>query len=507
MKDYKVITILLTAWIISVLGFFIFTNPFILTFYTFAILLIVGTVINKTHNKKVSGFLSEISSLKKDISRFSLDVQVASSQVASVSEQLSMTLDESNAFTQQLFAETKEMTSISNETNSQITQILSHIREVMTLLDKANNGCENLARMSKQSKNVLSKSLESIFEIVLTIDSIQNSTQKTVINMQKLESASKQIVQILSSVIGISKQTHLLALNAAIESARAGEAGKGFAVVADEIRKLAEASNQSVNDANIIINSIQEDIQGVIHVVSENSSKVLKGVQVSKDIEESLNKIDTSFCDVLEMVDVLGAISKKEVNMTEIISKSIENVETLVLNNKESVENVYNSVIKQKDAVQDIYDMSIRLNNSSKDLTVIFEETESSILSIQSDEATAKVQYVTNIMNSELKIDPRLMSINKHEHDSLLREVLEKYDFLEAAWTNDNHGRFIVSIPENGIVNASVREWFKIAIKGQDYVSNIYASAITKKPCMTLSSPIIDTEGNLIGVIGLDLKI
>jgi methyl-accepting chemotaxis protein len=436
-----------------------------------------------------------------------MDVQVASSQVAAVSEQLFLTLDENNAFMQQLFAETTEMSHMSKQTSDEVAEILSGVRNIVELMNNSTTAREALNSMSKQAKEVLVGGLSSILEIVTTIDGIQKTTEKTVDNMQKLERASNEIVLILESVIAISKQTHLLALNAAIESARAGEAGKGFAVVADEIRKLAHASNQAVKDVNALISTIQEDIQGVLTVVDENSRKVAKGVQVSRDIESCLNRIDHSFNEVLGMVDRLDDLSKDEIDATHYIGEHMERVERFVTDTMDSVEHVYASVMKQKDNLQEIQDMGLRLNNASKDLTNLFEGAEPTIISTVSEAASARLQQAWDIIQKEIKGDSRLELFDKKTHESLLHDVLERYDFIEAAWTNEQHGRFIVSIPENGIVNASVREWFKAAIKGQEYVSDIYVSAITRKPCLTLSSPICDKQGNIRGVIGLDIKV
>ncbi len=507
MKDYQPIISQSATWSVCLLVI-LFSRNLAITIPLVTIAFIVSGFIQFSHfRKRNRDLVQRVEALQKNISRFNMDVQVASSQVAAVSEQLFLTLDENNAFMQQLFAETTEMSHMSKQTSDEVAEILSGVRNIVELMNNSTTAREALNSMSKQAKEVLVGGLSSILEIVTTIDGIQKTTEKTVDNMQKLERASNEIVLILESVIAISKQTHLLALNAAIESARAGEAGKGFAVVADEIRKLAHASNQAVKDVNALISTIQEDIQGVLTVVDENSRKVAKGVQVSRDIESCLNRIDHSFNEVLGMVDRLDDLSKDEIDATHYIGEHMERVERFVTDTMDSVEHVYASVMKQKDNLQEIQDMGLRLNNASKDLTNLFEGAEPTIISTVSEAASARLQQAWDIIQKEIKGDSRLELFDKKTHESLLHDVLERYDFIEAAWTNEQHGRFIVSIPENGIVNASVREWFKAAIKGQEYVSDIYVSAITRKPCLTLSSPICDKQGNIRGVIGLDIKV
>ena len=93
------------------------------------------------------------------------------------------------------------------------------------------------------------------------------------------------------------------------------------------------------------------------------------------------------------------------------------------------------------------------------------------------------------------------------DHNKVLADFLRRYSKLEAVWTNQLDGRFIVSLPPAGIANAGSREWFQQALKGQVYVSSIYVSAISGQPCLTVSVPIKDREDRIIGVLGVDLNL
>ena len=474
---------------------------------TYAVIMTFTVIFSTGYLIKPAFRLQEtVDNLRNKLKKFNFELQVAISQVSSVSEHLGITLDENNAFAQQVYAETKEMSQLNSEVNENIGNTLKRVKDVIELLEEAGNTSCEMEKISGSSNEVIKNSLEEILEIVDTINSIQESSQGTLRYMDKLDKTSGEIVHILETVNNVSKQTHLLALNASIESARAGEAGKGFAVVADEIRKLAEDSGAAVKDVNRLINSIKEEVKCVFDVVRENSSRVEKGVSLTRTIEENLEKINLSYNEVLEMVKRINSISEKEVSLTGEAGKEIEAVERVIRITARSVEEVKESVHKQKHRIEDLAEMGSRLNEASMNLSKLIESTDVSFMSEINAEAAASIEDAVKILQKDLKANNSLLSLDKTIHKNLLQDILRKYDFIEAVWTNDKKGRFICSVPEAGIANANVREWFKKSIRGEEYVSPIYISAITKNPCITLSAPIKDSSGAIVGVIGIDIK-
>lgn len=79
------------------------------------------------------------------------------------------------------------------------------------------------------------------------MESVGNALHNIEISIHNLEeavdkvgTASGEIVDIIKLIGDIAEETNLLSLNASIEAARAGEAGRGFAVVASQIGVLAK---------------------------------------------------------------------------------------------------------------------------------------------------------------------------------------------------------------------------------------------------------------------------
>ncbi len=460
-----------------------------------------------TFSNICSKYTSKIKKLKSDLKNFNFEVQVTSSQISSVSESIAITLEDNNDFAKHVYAEVKEMSASNEKVNSSINNTLSEVRNIMDLLNTAEKITVDMIKQSSISKDTVKISLKEILQIVQTIESIHESSNMTLANMEQLAKTSKEIVHILETVRNVSKQTKLLALNASIESARAGENGKGFAVVASEIHKLADSTGNSVEDINSLINTIQAEVDNVYSVVCENASRVDEGISATKNIETNLERIDTSFNNVFSMMDEISTISKKEVLIAQNVGNQIKEVEDVVLKTSKSVDAVYSSVHQQKHNMEDIAAMGTKLNEASSILSELFSSEAESIEALGNG-ALCKAQEALAIIQRELCSRNEIINSKESNiHEAILSEFMKKYSFVEAAWTNDRKGRFICSIPAAGIANANIREWFKQSIKGEDFISSIYISAITRNPCMTVSSPIKNSNGDIVGVVGIDIII
>jgi methyl-accepting chemotaxis protein len=90
--------------------------------------------------------------------------------------------------------------------------------------------------------------------------------------INKLESSSARIGEVIKLIGEIANRTNLLALNAMIEASRAGDAGRGFAVVATEVKDLAAETAKATDDVNAIVSAIQSDVRAATAAVAEITS-------------------------------------------------------------------------------------------------------------------------------------------------------------------------------------------------------------------------------------------
>ncbi|MBL1379355.1 methyl-accepting chemotaxis protein [Zobellella iuensis] len=111
---------------------------------------------------------------------------------------------------------------------------------------------------------------------------------------QALREDSARIGVVSQVIRDIAEQTNLLALNAAIEAARAGESGRGFAVVADEVRNLARRTQDSIDDINQTIGSLQQRAEAVTQAMDNSRNMIQGGVKEARQAVDSLHQISAA---------------------------------------------------------------------------------------------------------------------------------------------------------------------------------------------------------------------
>ncbi|MBI2771142.1 MAG: hypothetical protein HYX47_16075 [Burkholderiales bacterium] len=162
----------------------------------------------------------------------------------SLSQIVSQTRESANAVSQAAAAAAGDNANLSQRTDQQAAT-----------LEQTASGMEELSSTVKQNADNCKKADELAHAAAGTARQGAEAVQKVVQSMGTIDASSRQIVDIIGMIEGITFQTNILALNAAVEAARAGEQGRGFAVVANEVRNLAHRSAQAAKDIKTLIDA------------------------------------------------------------------------------------------------------------------------------------------------------------------------------------------------------------------------------------------------------------
>jgi methyl-accepting chemotaxis protein len=155
-----------------------------------------------------------------------------------------------------------------------LTAILASVRAIDTAAHEIASGNQDLSTRTEMQASSLQQTASAMDSLTQAVQANAASArqacqlaagatelaqtggaavQQAVRTMTSIRASSRQIVDIIGVIDGISFQTNILALNAAVEAARAGEQGRGFAVVAAEVRTLAQRSAAAAREIKLLI--------------------------------------------------------------------------------------------------------------------------------------------------------------------------------------------------------------------------------------------------------------
>ena len=219
---------------------------------------------------------------------------------------------------------------ISRNTNHQTSQQQMEISSVVTATNEMSATSHEVARLAqstaddaKKSQEIIQRSQSALSIAVQGVKNLSTDMGNASESITQVAARSEEITRIIDVIKAIAEQTNLLALNAAIEAARAGEQGRGFAVVADEVRTLASKTQNSTDEINSMIQSLQQEVTKAVGIIDNSSSKAAESVEQTNLAFTSLNEVVATTDSINDNADQVAAAAEEQSQVAEEINKNL----------------------------------------------------------------------------------------------------------------------------------------------------------------------------------------
>ncbi|MCL2718295.1 MAG: methyl-accepting chemotaxis protein [Lachnospiraceae bacterium] len=276
------------------------------------------------------------------------------------------------------------------QNDSSSTEELSAVSENLLeasnkVLEMTKDGEENLSALSISSRNMAEKMYEvdeisgslvdisvanetALNNLMMISSKVEGSTKQTMEVTEKLLNETGEIGQALVIINEIAESINLLALNASIEAARAGEFGRGFSVVAQEVGRLADNTKESLKDVDGVIAKVQTGTKTVTEFMNENAKQMLEqNIVLNKTVDEIRNMLEL----LKKSAAAVSAVNKLQTQQEKAIQKTIDVNDGIVNSiNKQNSDFVNITEMVQGNAqdIHELVDQADKLDHIIKEL-------------------------------------------------------------------------------------------------------------------------------------------
>lgn len=210
-----------------------------------------------------------------------------------------------------------------------IEMVAAAINEMGATVEEISNNATETADTSSQSSEEANASQTVVVDTVAEIETLSADLESAAVVIERLATDVAQINSVLAVISGISEQTNLLALNAAIEAARAGEQGRGFAVVADEVRMLAQRTQESTKEINLMVAKLEGGASDAVQAMGVGRERCQNVVAGAAKTNQSLDSILAAIESISNMSFQVATATKEQNTVVADLNQHVSNINEL----------------------------------------------------------------------------------------------------------------------------------------------------------------------------------
>lgn len=228
-------------------------------------------------------------------------------------DKLQGTISKLNTVSNSMLSSAQTLTNKANSTQEEVREqqaqaqlAASAMTQMSASAQEVSNSALQASELSQSTADAANKGTQVVVDATKSMEHLSLQISNASDTVELLRSDSEEIGTVLDVIRSIAEQTNLLALNAAIEAARAGEQGRGFAVVADEVRSLASRTQESTEEIQNIIVSLQQRSESASQAMTKSRSSTEETAAQVSSAEKVLMSIDGF---IEQINDSIGHIS------------------------------------------------------------------------------------------------------------------------------------------------------------------------------------------------------
>jgi methyl-accepting chemotaxis protein len=280
--------------------------------------------------RKISDNVESLSAASEETSSSILQMVASMEEVSRHTDSLFTSVEQTATATAQMAASIADVDKNVGYLQNFVTDTSASMTQMSASINQVESNAARSYDLSMATAEAAESGMRAVRETIEGMEQVRTAVYDANQVVSRLGERSAEIGKILNVIDDIAEQTNLLALNAAILAATAGEHGKGFSVVAAEIRELSERTATSTRDIANLIRSVQGEVSNASRSMSDGSSMVERGVELSHEAGRELTRILEAANKSSEMGKEIAGATREQAKGSEAVAGSIERLQDLV---------------------------------------------------------------------------------------------------------------------------------------------------------------------------------